>query len=275
MASVVPSQVVRLIDRLFDFALKEQKTPLPGSPPLLDRGHATKVRAIFDSCTRLDPALLPDGDAFLLYSSALSEIEAALSQWQGADKNATLASMHGLGLDRPYHPITVIRMVLEKCPDDPVTAAVSDLAFITDPDVRDDLGRDIEESKRALANRAWKGATVVGGSVVEGLLLWALDQKTEGERQAAIVTATAKKGWRSPPPQALEDWKLFQFVGVGAELGLIDVETEKQADLARDFRNYIHPGRVKTRGKKCDEKTALLTRSAVLAVIEDLKKRFP
>jgi len=73
----------------------------------------------------------------------------------------------------------------------------------------------------------------------------------------------------------LEDWKLFQFVAVAADLGLIDGETEKQADLARDFRNYIHPGRVKTKGKKCDEKTALLTRSAVLGVIEDLKKRFP
>ena len=166
-------------------------------------------------------------------------------------------------------------MTLSDCPDDPVAAAMSELAFITDTDVREDLGQDIEESKRALANRDWKGATVIAGSVIEGLLLWALDRKTEPERQTAIAIAMTKMGWRSPPPKALEDWNLLQFVAISAELGLIDVETEKQADLARDFRNYIHPGRVKAKAKKCDEKTALLTRSAVLAVIEDLKKRSP
>jgi len=241
---------------------------------MLEFGHAPDVISLLDKCQELPEELRPQGDDRFVYDKTLTIIGLAVERWKQGDRHATLRPLKGKDA-RLIHPITVIRTVLENCPDDPVAATVSELAFITDPDIREDLGQDIEEAKRALASRDWKGATVVAGSVIEGLLLWALDQKTEAERQAAIATVTARSRWRSPPPKALEDWKLFQFVAVAADLGLIDGETEKQADLARDFRNYIHPGRVKTKGKKCDEKTALLTRSAVLGVIEDLKKRFP
>src|SRR5207247_8422332 len=102
MSRVIPSQIVRLIDQYFDFAARQQQGPLPGSgsQPALDRGHSMKVRAIHDLCTRLDDALAPRGDDFVLFSTALSEIGAKLDLWQGGDKNATLLSSDWIGLDR-------------------------------------------------------------------------------------------------------------------------------------------------------------------------------
>jgi hypothetical protein len=144
--------------------------------------------------------------------------------------------------------LVLLRMVLENCPNEPVAAASGELSFLKNhTGLQEDLARDIEEAKRSLSDREWKGATVVAGSVVEALLLWAIDQKTAADRQTAIAAVAKrrqqeKKPWSSPPA-ALEDWKLYQFVAVAAELALIDGETEKQADLARDFRNYIHPAR--------------------------------
>src|SRR5439155_3469276 len=125
------------------------------------------------------------------------------------------------------------------------------------------------------SNRGWKSATVVAGSVVEALLLWAIDQKPPAEQTRAIQDATSKKKLSAQPDPSLDQWVLAQLIPVAAELKLIEDDTEKQADLARDFRNYIHPGRVRRKGKRCDEATAHGARAAVLLVIRDLKKNFP
>jgi hypothetical protein len=274
MAKILPSTIIEALDRYFPFAKEEQSAGRFSVHPINPR-EGSNVDTILTLCQELSPGLLPSvGDArFLQYRQALATITHEKDVWERGEKYTL--PFHTSADEQGRSAFTVLRMILSDCPDDPVAAVISELAFVTDADVREDLGQDIEESKRALANRDWKGATVIAGSVIEGLLLWALDQKTEPERQTAMTTVTRKRGWRSAPPNALEDWKLFQFVAISAELGLVDAETEKQADLARDFRNYIHPGRVKTKGKKCDEKTALLTRAAVLAVVEDLRKRFP
>jgi hypothetical protein len=43
-----------------------------------------------------------------------------------------------------------------------------------------------------------------------------------------------------------------------------------QADLARDFRNLIHPGRAQRTGADCDRGTALTALAAIELVVRDL-----
>jgi hypothetical protein len=55
-----------------------------------------------------------------------------------------------------------------------------------------------------------------------------------------------------------------------SEAKLITPTTVAQCDLARGFRNLIHPGRALRLQDKCTRSTALAAIGAVEAVIEDL-----
>jgi hypothetical protein len=65
-------------------------------------------------------------------------------------------------------------------------------------------------------------------------------------------------------------WDFDGFIKVASSLGLIKAETEKQADLAREFRNLIHPGRSTRLAKVCDRGTALSALAAVELIVRDL-----
>jgi hypothetical protein len=67
--------------------------------------------------------------------------------------------------------------LLRTCPDDAPAPSTTDPAFISDADLRADLLQDLGEVNRSLHNGEWKGATVLAGSIVEALLLWALPTK--------------------------------------------------------------------------------------------------
>lgn len=273
MAST-PSAVVRMIEQTFPWTAADERGETANNPPTLDLGHAPEVMALLNTCRQLPEELLPTADDRLAYDAAINAIQIAVNQWEKGDRNAALRVTRVIGKGHQRHPITIVRYILARCPDDPVAAAVSDLQFIEDPDVRAELGQDIEEAKRALANREWKSATVVAASVVEALLLWAIDQRSQADRGNAIQNAVKSGKLPRNPDASLDKWVLADLIPVAAELGLIEGDTEKQTDLTRDFRNYIHPGRVRRKGKRCDEATAHGARSAVLLVIRDLKRKF-
>lgn len=274
MPRITPVRIVEAIKDQYDDVTAKQ---LRGETVQWQLGikNSGSIAYIAGLCKELNPNdWIPDEADFVVYKQCVAYLEDALAHWHSNDANHYLASIKIN--DRFIGVLSALRGVLERCPAEPVAAAIGELAFVTDPALRDDLGRDIEEARRALGNREWKSATVVAGSVVEGLLLWALDTKTPAERQAAWTrVAAAKTGWKSQPPAALDDWTLYQFVALAAELQLLDPETAKQADLARDFRNYIHPGKVRTQGKRCDEPMAFTAVAAVMSIVRDLKSRFP
>jgi hypothetical protein len=55
-----------------------------------------------------------------------------------------------------------------------------------------------------------------------------------------------------------------------ADLKLISERAAKQASLAKDARNLVHPGRVARTGFACNRGTALASLAALDQVIEDL-----
>jgi hypothetical protein len=66
---------------------------------------------------------------------------------------------------------------LAKCPDEAPSPETAGLAVLSDsPDLQRSLRFDLSEVNTALVEGRWKSATVLGGAVVEALLLWALDR---------------------------------------------------------------------------------------------------
>jgi hypothetical protein len=106
---------------------------------------------------------------------------------------------------------------------------------------------------------------VLAGAAAEALLRWAItERKSKPEVESARATRI---------PNAHKDpnsWDLDGYTRVARSLGLIEAETEKQADLAREFRNLIHPGRSTRLAKVCDRGTALSALAAVELIVRDL-----
>lgn len=106
------------------------------------------------------------------------------------------------------------------------------------------------------------------------MLLWALKQQDDEDIAKACDALTGGKLQKRPPSDLLE-WGLHQYVTVAAHMKVIEGYTEKQADLAKDFRNLIHAGRAIRKQTACDRGTALGASAAVELVIRDLASRFP
>ncbi|MFX6416902.1 hypothetical protein ABTG35_18575, partial [Acinetobacter baumannii] len=68
-------------------------------------------------------------------------------------------------------------------------------------------------------------------------------------------------------------WGLGDYIGVAETLSLIDADTAKQATLAKNFRNLVHPGRAQRLGESCDRATALTALAALEHIVRDLIRR--
>lgn len=171
--------------------------------------------------------------------------------------------------------IARVRRALAKCPDEPVPELTTAMTFIGDQELRQSLQRDLSAINRALSNGEWKAATVLAGSVIEALLLWALQSPTvqQDEIDRAVENVTTSGALRRKPAGALDRWDLQEYIEVAANLGVIQAETITQTRLAKDFRNLIHPGRAQRLAKNCDRATAFAAISGMDLVVRDLEKR--
>jgi hypothetical protein len=165
--------------------------------------------------------------------------------------------------------IVLVLGALQQCPDEPPPPTISGLEFITDAKRRADLRQDIWSVSVSLRNGDWKAAVVIAGAVVEALLLWAIESSALDWKKVA-----ADKRPRVAR-QALDCWHLPDYIIVARELDLISEDTSDQCELAKDFRNYIHPGRSLRLRKQCTRAEALSAEAAMEHVINDLVKKFP
>jgi len=175
------------------------------------------------------------------------------------------------------NPVTVVRQAMVRYPDELPSPQTASLSFVADQPLRHALRVDISSVNQALANGEWKAATVLAGSVIEALLMWALQDPA----RTAIVDASGPGGRMlakarrygsaaTTPSAAFEDGALSEYLDIAAEIGLLQPRTLEQADIARDFRNLIHPGRAKRVGQVCDRGIALAAVGALEHVGRDL-----
>jgi hypothetical protein len=163
-----------------------------------------------------------------------------------------------------------IRDALSKCPDEAPAPSTSELNFITDPALRENLRNDISAVERALSNSEWKAATVLAGSAIEALLLWELQNNSAALVTPAITQLVANGTFSRQPPPNLEEWVLHQYTEVAAVTGAIQPSTAVETRLAIIFRNLIHPGRAQRLQLVCDRGTALACVAALDHVVRDI-----
>jgi len=268
MPRVVPSQVVDVIDSLFPAS----KNEVEGRTKELTWDDAPRLSTIVELAGKIPENLLVlPSQQYAEYVASLTTIQWFIGRWQTTERvspaySRTLLTISGLPR---LSPVTLIRRALAGCPDEFPSSTTTKLAFLGDPGLADSLRLDLSTIDSALSNGEWKAATVLSGSVIEALLLWALEQRPPGDVQLAtkkLVGGTFNR----PPPASLDDWVLFQYIEVAVELKIITADTAVAARLAKDFRNLIHPGRAKRFGQECNRGTALSAVAALEHVVNDL-----
>jgi hypothetical protein len=224
----------------------------------LEAASTPQILAILDLIQELPEELLTlSGNDYSAYRVSIRQIKNQLKIWQ---KNPV-----GMYLE-PVENLETIEKLLTKCPDEAPSPAAEELTFIADPDLRNDMRVDISAAYRALHDGIWKGATVLAGSAAEALLRWAISDRRSSEQIEDARQAEVPAAKRDP-----DRWDLDEYAKVAERLGLIDPETRRSVDLARGFRNLIHPGRAKRLTKVCDRGTALTALAAVELIVRDLK----
>jgi hypothetical protein len=264
MPRVLPSEVVKTID-LFYPSQSSKSDSFE-----IDFVNALQMGSILDLIDRIPPELINlEGEEYIFYLSSLSALRAALSKLQSTGGSVRLIKLKGFG---NMNPLSSLRNLLEKLPDQFPSLSTPGLLFISDMDLRDELRMDISIANQALSNEEWKPATIIAGSAVEALLLWSLQQPqiTKLQIKNAISNALSKKLINKDPGQDIENWTLHPLIEVAGDLKIIKNNTVNQCRLARDFRNLIHPGKGIRLGQKCNRATALTAIAALEHVINDL-----
>jgi len=233
MPTVVPSQIVQYIDKTFSEDEKRGAKPIVLSPP-----GSGSLNALLTLVDHVPNSLLPsDPEIYAVMIRSLEEIRFSVKRAESQDFRS--AAVSGPPDLRPYtpgqSPVGVIRAAFASCPDEITPRESQEFVFIRDPEIRCGLLRDLATSRSALLNEEWKPATVIAGSLLEALLLWAIQQRPGPDVQIASSSAVRKGVLTKAPPNDPLEWDLHQYIQVAAELRLIEAETAAQARLAKDF----------------------------------------
>ena len=135
---------------------------------------------------------------------------------------------------------------------------------------------DMSTARRALDNHEYKAAAVLAGSVIEALLYWALqEQQGDVDRLVTgwLADASLNKRAERLKKRALERWDLADLIDVSEQLAILTATQTQMANVARQFRNLIHPGRVMAReGVNCTQGEAFAAVGAMYEIAELLER---
>jgi hypothetical protein len=119
---------------------------------------------------------------------------------------------------------------------------------------------------------------VLAGAAIEALLLFELEKCSSAniaEARGKWNSASKRPGDAKPrkdPPKEVERWELVEMAWVAHYGGIISEEAAAAADVARDFRNLIHPAKER-RTAPSDEGTAMSALGAASRVAAELEAR--
>jgi hypothetical protein len=249
MPIITPRQIIEAINLMFG----QQADDLGGVP----HWKQSEVRALLGLLDQLprDLVTLPFHDS-LEFERCRAILATALPKWD----------MHGAQMAsiESKNPVERIRRLLINCPNE-LPPPEPEFPFVTDNDIR--LG--IEDRTRAawidFNAKEWLGATTSAAVALEAVLLW------EIKRFPEPPGGDARNSKRKKRP---DDMILAELIDEARALGSISEDAAKQAHLARDARNLIHPGKVARSGASCDKATALTAFAGVYHVTSELGRAF-
>lgn len=261
MSRIVPSTVRQFIKD--DPVLTNCTDQDPKKQPQLGPLQAFELSALLHLLDQIPEELMPtDPTAYMDLVLGMNAIRYAVEAWRSGDQKTILKPLKRWG---GLNAVALVMKGLSVAPDEAPAPTTKTLAFVSNVDDRTALQNDIAAVERAIHNNEWKAATVLAGSVIEALLLWALAQDTK----AALRAANAPKGNNN-----LGKWDLVDLIKVAHELNLIGDYTAKQADLARNYRNLIHPAVAERRKMIANRPTAFAAFAGMDLVAGDIGNRF-
>jgi hypothetical protein len=242
---VLPSQVVEAIDTLFG----PNRNELDGRA--VTHVYRAEAHALLELLDEVPRELIDLRFAdYLEFTRCRAVLATSLPRWNPGD----IAPARDVG---GKDPVERIRRLMKQCHDE-LPPAEPELPFISDADIRLGIEDRIHAAWTDFNAREWMGATVFAGAALEALLLWALNQVTLAEA----------------PKRLLEELHLAELIRLALENRIIDDHSARQASLARDARNLIHPGKALRSGEACNKTTALTALTAVYRVIDEFKGTF-
>ncbi len=244
MPDVTPRQIIEAINIMFG--------PLNELEPI--RHHKqSEVRTLLVLLDQLPNALITlPFHKYLEFERARAALATVLPRWNFGE--TTLGP--GVG---GRNPVAVLARLLAECANE-LPSPEPEFPFITDEDTR--LG--IEDRTRAawvdFNAREWLGATTSAAVALESVLLWEIKRL----RNSAIEGGP-KKVEKSPNDMILAD-----LIDEAYKKAAISDGAARQAHLARDARNLIHPGKVARSGTACDKATALAAFAGLYRIASEL-----
>lgn len=123
------------------------------------------------------------------------------------------------------------------------------------------------EAQRCVDAKAFLAATIVMGSLLEGLLLGVCQHSP---KQANSAAAAPKDRQGSVLP--LHQWSLANMIDVAHQVGWLGLDVKKFSHALRDFRNLIHPYQQLATHASPDADTCGISWLVVQAAVHDLAK---
>ncbi len=259
MPRVVPSQIRLVIDKLFPWAATQiHSRPIP-------RQWAPSIPGLLHLLKQLpDDLITLEGTEYAEFFRSVGDLEMTVSYWLSS------GGMHELAVRGELDPVSSIRRLLEKCPDQVPARPIAEIAFVEDVKHRETIRQDIDEAEGALQSGRWKAATISAGAAVEALLLWALLRIPPDDVKQAAGSLKDVGEFTRRPGTPLNEMSLTEYIALAESMALIKPDTAIQARLAKNFRNLIHPGKAHRAGQVCDRATARSAVAALDHVIRDL-----
>ncbi len=143
-----------------------------------------------------------------------------------------------------------------------------DFTFVQDQRLREVLEDYYSQGVKAYEAGSYLGTLVACGSVVEGLLTWALLQHENAARNSPKACKN-KQGQVRP----LEEWYLTYLIRVSHDLNLIGDLAKLASWAVKDFRNFIHPYNLLEQSARPDQALAMTALGSVAEISRSLKGR--
>lgn len=210
-----PSQIRKYIVGLFPSGLPAPRTP--GRVFGADADGIGGIEGLVALLDALDPAILIEGlssdEDRQRWIVATSCVRGTLESWKHVANHSSPLKLRDFpdGQGHHHHVLLAIYDILGKCKDEPTPLSLKRLTFLP-PDMAENVARDIDSLHPLLRQEQWKAAAVIGGSIVEAILLNRVEHKIGDQR--AIDAYAVARGWvdQKGRPSPSSKWGLERIM---------------------------------------------------------------
>ncbi len=125
--------------------------------------------------------------------------------------------------------------------------------FISDRELREGLAGDHSEMLRCAEQEAWKAVYVLSGSIIEALLV------------AYLSAAPVAGGGKDPL-----EMTFGELIAAAKKAGALSQRSVELSGALKEYRNLIHPGRLKRLGETVDSDGALVAQALVTMIAREI-----